>query len=295
MDQLRALRTFIAVADHSSFAKAAGQLHQSPTTVSRTIAALEASLGVALLSRTTRSVRLTREGAAFLDQCRAGLVEIDSAFESARGVATAPSGTLTVTAPVMFGRLHVLPIVTELIETYPGLNVRLLLLDRVVRLVEEGVDVAVRIADLPDSSLHMRKIAEVRRVLSASPDYLARRGVPRQHSDLSRHQMIMVEDEQGAYRPDERELSRPGRAKTRLWVNNMQAGIDAAIAGMGIIRSLSYQVEEPLASGRLVPVLEASAEPGLPVSLLYQSHRKDTPSIRAFTQMAVSKLQRSSF
>jgi DNA-binding transcriptional LysR family regulator len=133
MDRLRLLRTFVSVAEHASFAEAARRLNLSPTTVTRSIAALEASLGVALLMRTTRSVRLTEEGALFLERCRAGIAEIDQAFDAVRGSALAPRGTLTVTAPVMFGRLHVLPIVTEMLGLYPELRVRLLLLDRIVR------------------------------------------------------------------------------------------------------------------------------------------------------------------
>src|SRR5690606_9948083 len=146
MDKLRMLKTFISVAEHASFAEAGRRMNMSPTTVSRAIAALEADLGVQLLRRTTRSVRLTDEGGDFLARCRAGIAEIDGAFATVRSGRSMPCGTLTVTAPVMFGRLHVLPVVVELSRLYPELHVRLLLLDRVVHLVDEGVDVAVRIA-----------------------------------------------------------------------------------------------------------------------------------------------------
>lgn len=291
MEQLRALRTFIAVAELASFAEAARRLHMSPTTVTRTIAALEESAGASLLVRTTRSVRLTEAGAAFLERCRSGLAEIDGAFAAVRGTGDAPRGTLVVTAPVMFGRMHILPIVTELLHHHPDLNVRLLLLDRVVRLVEEGVDVAVRIADLPDSALHMRKIGEVRRVLSASPAYLAEKGEPQQITDLHRHQLIMIEDETGVHRADDIDYSRPGRAIPRLSVNSVQAGIEAAVAGLGIIRTLSYQVSEHFAAGRLRPVLADPPSPALPVSLLFQSGRRNTPNIRAFADLAKARLR----
>ncbi|WP_343609454.1 LysR family transcriptional regulator [Novosphingobium sp.] len=294
MEHLKALRTFIAVAEHASFAQAARRLHMSPTTVTRTIAALEADLGAPLLTRTTRSVRLTEEGAIFLERCRAGLAEIDGAFEAVRGKALAPRGTLTVTAPVMFGRLHILPIVTELIQRHPGLNVRLLLLDRVVRLVEEGVDVAVRIADLPDSALHMRKVGEVRRVLSASPAYLREKGEPRDMADLRHHQSIVVEDETGTHRQWETEHGRTGRAVARLSVNSVQAGIEAAIQGLGIVGSLSYQITEHLKAGRLQQVLSDHAGPALPVSLLFQSGRRNSPNIRAFTELAQERLRGAS-
>lgn len=294
MEHLKALRTFIAVAEHASFAQAARRLHMSPTTVTRIIAALEADLGAPLLTRTTRSVRLTEEGAIFLERCRAGLAEIDGAFEAVRGKALAPRGTLTVTAPVMFGRLHILPIVTELIARHPGLNVRLLLLDRVVRLVEEGVDVAVRIADLPDSALHMRKLGEVRRVLSASPAYLRERGEPQQMADLRHHQSIVVEDETGTLRPWETEHGRTGRGVARLSVNSVQAGIEAAIQGLGIVGSMSYQITEHLQAGRLQQVLSDHAGPALPVSLLFQSGRRNSPNIRAFTELAQERLRGAS-
>lgn len=291
MDQLRALRTFIAVAEQASFVAAARRLRTSPTTITRTIAALEQSLGAPLLVRTTRSVRLTEEGASFLNRCRAGLAEIDGAFATMRGTGDDPRGTLTVTAPVMFGRMHILPIVTELLRLHPDLNVRLLLLDRVVRLVEEGIDVAVRIADLPDSALHMMKIGEVRRVLSASPAYLAEKGAPQQMADLRHHQLIMVENETGIHHPDDLDHSKPGRATPRLSVNSVQVGIDAAVAGLGIIRTLSYQVTEHVAAGRLQHVLADPAYPALPVSLLFQSGRKNTPNIRALADLAQTRLR----
>lgn len=291
MDQLRALRIFIAVAEQRSFAEAGRRLRLAPTTVTRTIASLEASLGVPLLMRTTRSVRLTDAGAHFLERCRAGLGEIDDAFETARGGSAMPGGTLTVTAPVMFGRLHILPIVVELIERHPGLNVRLLLLDRVVRLVEEGVDVAVRIADLPDSAFHMMKVGEVRRVLSASPLYLDDKGETARAGDLRHHRLIAIENETGAQRAWDVDHGRGGREPARLSVNSVEAGIDAAIAGLGIVRTLSYQVAEHLRAGRLRQIAMETSGPALPVSLLFQSGRRDTPNIRAFADLARERLR----
>ena len=173
MDRFEALKTFVAVADHRSFAEAARTLRISPTAASRAISDLEQALGVSLLRRTTRSVGLTPEGAAYLERCRIALDELDDAEHSLRGENAEPRGELIVTAPVVFGRMHILPIVTELLRAHPQLNVQLMLVDRVIRLVEEGVDVAVRIADLSDSSLHVVRLAEVRRVLVASPGYLA--------------------------------------------------------------------------------------------------------------------------
>lgn len=290
MDRLRALRIFISVAEHESFAEAARRLNLSPTTVTRSIAALEASLGIPLLMRTTRSVRLTEEGALFLDRCRAGMAEIDEAFDVARGAALAPRGTLTVTAPVMFGRLHVLPIVTEMLALYPELQVRLLLVDRVVRLVEEGIDVAVRIADLPDSSMHMLRIGEVRRVLSASPAYLAQKGEPATLADLGNHDMIAIEDKDDPHRGWGIEDARRSGRPARLSVNNMDAAIAAAVAGLGVVHTLSYQVADHFAAGRLRRLLADEPAPALPISLLFQSGRKDRPNIRAFVEVARRRL-----
>lgn len=285
MDKLRTLRTFISVAEHASFAEAARKLNMSPTTVSRAIAALEADLGVQLLRRTTRSVRLTDEGAHFLARCQAGVAEIDGAFDTARCGRSKPRGTLTVTAPVMFGRLYILPVVVELLQLYPDLHVRLLLLDRVVRLVEEGVDVAVRIADLPDSSLHMLRVGEVRRVFSASPTYLAVRGKPTSLTDLRDHDVILIEDEGGPHRGWGLDAVRRSGRSARLSVNNMDAAISAAVAGLGVVRTLSYQVIDDVVAGRLERLLLDEATPALPISLLFQSGRKNHPNVRAFIEV----------
>jgi DNA-binding transcriptional LysR family regulator len=291
MDRLRMLRTFISVAEHASFAEAGRRLNLSPTTVTRSVAALEASLGVPLLVRTTRSVRLTDDGALFLERCRAGLAEIEAAFDAARGATIAPRGTLTVTAPVMFGRLHVLPVVTELLALHPELQIRLLLVDRVVRLVEEDIDIAVRIADLPDSAMHMLRVGQVRRVVSASPAYLAERGELASLSDLGNHDMIAIEDEGGSQRSWSAESARRSGRPPRLSVNNMDAAISAAVSGLGLVQTLSYQIADHLAAGRLKRVLAEEPVPALPISLLFQSGRQERPNIRAFIDAARRRLQ----
>lgn len=291
MDKLRTLKTFICVAEYASFAEAGRRLKMSPTTVSRAIAALEDDLGIQLLRRTTRSVRLTDEGAHFLERCRTGIAEIDGAYDMIRSGRSMPSGTLTVTAPVMFGRLHVLPIVVELMQLYPGLHVRLLLLDRVVRLVEEGVDIAVRIANLPDSSLHMLRVAQVQRVFSASPAYLAVRGRPTAPNDLRDHDVIWIEDEDGPRREWGLDVVRRAGRPARLTVNNVDAAIAAAVSGLGVVQTLSYQVTEDVAAGRLERLLSDDATSALPISLLFQSGRKDHPNVRAFIETAKSHLR----
>ena len=232
MDRFEALKAFVAVAEHRSFAEAARTLRISPTAASRAIADLEQALGVTLLRRTTRSVGLTPEGATYLQRCRIALDELDDAERSLRGENAEPRGELIVTAPVVFGRMHILPIVTKLLRAHPQLNVNLTLVDRVIRLVEEGIDVAVRIADLSDSSLHVVRLAEVRRVLVANPTYLADRGVPSGVSDLLKHNLIVFDNfaTNGEWRFTE--SGRPAiRCEPRLLTNSVEAAIDAALEG----------------------------------------------------------------
>lgn len=291
MDTLRALKVFICVAQQASFAEAARQLDMSAASVSRAVATLEAELGVQLLMRTTRSVRLTQEGEDFLARCQAGITEIESAFEVARSGQAGPGGSLTVTAPVVFGRLHVLPLIVALREQYPELRVRLLLLDRVVSLVDEGVDIAVRIAQLPDSALHGVHIGEVRRVLSASPEYLALRGRPASLSDLREHDLIWIEDETGPQRGWGLDAAARTGRQARLSVNNVDAAVAAAVAGLGVVRALSYQISDHVAAGRLERLLTDEEMPALPVSLVFQSGRKQHPNVRAFIELARRHLQ----
>lgn len=291
MDRLRALRTFIAVAEHASFAEAGRRLRMSPTTVTRIVAGLEESAGAPLLVRTTRTVRLTEDGAIFLRRCRAALAEIDDAFETIRGGSREPHGTLTITAPVMFGRLHVLPIVIEMLGTYPDLQIRFLLMDRVANMVEEDIDVAVRIGHPPDSALQMVKIGEVRRMFSASPDYIAQHGMPEKLSDLRDHILIDIDDDHGSPREWQAPKTRGGRKiAPRLSVNSMDAGISAAVAGLGIVRSLSYQVASHYADGTLVPAATAESDLAIPVSLLFQLGRRETPNIQAFLKLVRERM-----
>ncbi len=287
MDRLETLKVFVTVADKASFAEAARSLRISPTAATRAIAALEESLGATLLRRTTRSVSLTADGAAYLERCRHALDDLDDAARSLRGENAEPRGLLVVTAPIVFGRMHVRPIVSQLLRTHPKLDVRLTLTDRVVRLVDEGVDVAVRIAELPDSSLHALRVGEVRRVLVASPGYLAARGTPATPAALHDHDLIAFDNfsHNGEWR-----FAGPGRAvirfKPRLLTNSVDAAIDAAIDGLGVARVLTYQVMHHVAGGRLTLVLDDVAPPPAPVSILYQANRQRSPNVRAFVAAA---------
>ena len=193
MDQLETMRAFVAVASLGSFAEAARQLRLSPSVVTRSVADLEDRLGLVLLNRTTRSVRLTERGEIFLDSCRQVLEDIEGAERRVRGEDAEPRGSLKVAAPILFGRLHVLPIITRILTKHPNLTVHLTLSDRNVLLAEESVDVAVRIGDLADSSMKAIRLGSVSRVLVASPRYLERRGVPKAPNDLSAHDIIAFE------------------------------------------------------------------------------------------------------
>ena len=257
------------------------------------MAELETSLGVALLRRTTRSVALTPEGAAYLERCRRVLEELDDAARSIRGDKADPRGLLIVTAPVLFGRMHILPIVTHLLRAYTELDVRLGLTDRFTRLVEEGVDVAVRIGDLADSSLHATRVAEVRRVLVASPAYVAARGAPATPADLSDHDIIAFEGFilNGEWRFGPK-LETVVRCEPRLVTDSIEAAIDAAIEGIGIARALSYQTDHHVAAGRLSYLLSDVEPPPWPVNLVYQANRLRAPNVRAFLDEARRALRR---
>ena len=283
----------MAVAEQSSFAKAARSLRISPTAATRAIAALEEELGVAVLRRTTRSVGLTEEGAAFLERCRAALAELEDAARSARGHGAEPRGTLVMTAPVVFGRMHIRTLATDLLRRYPKLNVQLLLTDRICRLVDEGIDLALRIAELSDSALRAVRVGEVRRVLVASPSYLAARGTPTTPAALHNHELIAFDN----FTPNGEWRFRGAvrsaiRIEPRLLTDSVEAAIDAALDGLGIARVLSYQVTNHVDAGRLALVLDDLAPPAVPVSLLYQANRQRSPNVRAMIDAARDHLRR---
>ena len=271
MDRSEEWRAFVTVAGRRSFVEAARALRRSPQAITRAVAALEERLGARLLNRTTRSVSVTGEGERFVERGRRVLAELD-ALESAADARAPLAGRLSVTAPVLFGQLHVAPLVCAFLEPHPDVEVRLLLLDRVVSLAEEGVDLAVRIGPLPDSSLRARLVGQVRWVVCASRAYLARAGVPRTPEALARHACVSFDA--GSPLTDHWAFPRAGGrerrvvVRPRLIVNTAQAGIDAAIAGVGLVRVLSYQVERPLTEKKLRLVLEAFAPPPVPIHIV---------------------------
>lgn len=289
MDRLRAMEVFVAVADAASFAKAAARLRISAPAATRAVAAIEDRLGVRLLQRTTRRVGLTEPGLRFLTSARRLLGELDEAERSAAGETAMPTGHLAITAPVTFGRMHVAAVVTDFLRAQPRMTASLWLFDRIVNLVEEGFDVAVRIGSLPDSSLVVRKVGEVRRVLVASPAYLRRRGAPRRPDDLKRHDIVAFAPLSGReWRFGE---GRTGvRAAPRLSVNDAAAAIALAMRGDGIVSALSYMVAPLVRARRLRLVLDDFAPPPVPVQIVYPQSRIVAAKVRAFIDEAAPKL-----
>ncbi len=293
MDRLLTMEMFVAVASEGGFAAAARKLGSSPPAVTRGIAALEARLGTLLFHRSTRAVALTGAGAAFLEQAQRILADLAGAEREIRGAAAEPRGQLYVTAPVMFGRLHVLPVVAGLMTEHRDLAVRMMLIDRNVRIVEEGIDVAVRIGALADSGLKAVRIGEVRQMLVASPAYLARRGAPRSIGDLAGHELIGT---MGPRTVGEWQLA-SGRwrldPRPRLVLNTVDSALAAAEAGLGIANLLSYQIADALAAGRVIALLADEQPPALPVHLLFEPSRAGLPAVRAFIAAMKTRMRRA--
>ncbi len=288
MDRLETMRAFVSVATLGSFAEAARQLRISPSVVTRSVAELEGRLGLVLLIRTTRSVRLTERGEIFLESCRQALEDIEGAERRVRGEDAEPRGTLKVAAPVLFGRLHVLPIITSILAQHPGLRIHLTLSDRNAHLAEETVDVAVRVGDLADSSMMAIRLGFVSRVLVASPDYLERRGTPETPTDLPAHDIIAFESLDATNEWRFGPTGKLVRVEPRLTVNSGDAAIAAAEAGLGISRTLSYQVMASVLAGRLVPLLVDLTAEQLPVSAIYPARRISSTNLGAFIENARS-------
>jgi DNA-binding transcriptional LysR family regulator len=293
MDRFEAMRIFMAVADEAGFAAAARRLAMSPPAVTRAVAALEDRIGARLLVRTTRVVRLTEAGARYLADCRRILGEIEDMEASAAGSHAEPRGQVAVTASAMFGRMFVAPIVLDFLARHPRMTARVLLVDRIADLVEEGLDVAVRIAHLPDSSLTAIRVGSVRRVVCASPDYLAEHGVPRLPADLERFDTISFAQTGLAEPWSFAEGSRTNSVvpPTRLIVNAAEVAIAAAVAGRGLTRVLSYQIGPELAAGRLEIVLAEFEPKPVPVHVVHAEGRHAAARVRAFVDFAVERLR----
>jgi|RhiMetdeSRZDD1v2_1073273.scaffolds.fasta_scaffold34930_4 DNA-binding transcriptional LysR family regulator len=294
MDRTDAIAVFIAVADHGSFAAAARRLGRSPASVTRAVADLESRLGVRLLTRTTRAVSTTEAGQRFLGGAKRVLADLDEIERAAAGQGTAPRGELRLTAPILFGRLHVLPIVTEFLDRFPEVQAALALVDRPVDLVEEGLDVAVRIGALGESSAVATRVGALRRIVVAAPDYLARRGTPQRPADLTDHDVVAFSGIAGVEHWVFREAAGDVNVaiRPRLVVSTAEAAIDAARAGFGLTRVLSYQAAEDVARGSLLRVLPGYEGDEVPIHLVYPGGRHPPPKLRAFLDFTTPRLRR---
>ena len=293
MDRLRAMQTFIRIVDGGSLSAAARSLGVSLPAVVRTLAALEEHLGTRLLNRTTRRIGLTDAGAEYYQRGRQLLAELEETELAASAAKSRPAGTLAVTAPVLFGRFHVVPILTEYRKRFPEVGVRLLLLDRNVNLLEEGIDVAVRIGHLADSSLVATRLAEVRRVCYASPAYLRKHGTPRHPRELAAHDCLsltaLTAGDAWRFRENGRNLE--VKLRPRFLSNSGDAVIAMAESGQGIGVALSYQIERQRARRRLAAVLEDFAPEPLPVSAVYPHGRLTAAKVREFISLAAAHLK----
>jgi DNA-binding transcriptional LysR family regulator len=294
MDRLGAMRVFVTVADAGSLSAAARRLGMPLATVSRQLAQLEEEVGARLVTRTTRHLVLTEPGRGYLEACRRILEEVESAELKLAGDRSEPNGTLALTAPVVFGRLHVLPVVTDFLSRFPRVEVRMMLIDRPVDLVEEQLDVAVRIGKLPASTLISTRVGAVRPILCAAPAYLNARGTPTRPEQLTEHDCISFSGAPMAERwtLGKRGTRRAERVSARLAVNSAEAAVDAAIAGLGIVRILSYQAERAIREGRLKRVLANFEGEDVPVSILHRETRLPQAKVRSFVDFAAASLRK---
>ncbi|WP_158906003.1 LysR family transcriptional regulator [Burkholderia sp. L27(2015)] len=293
MNRLESMSVLLAVVDSGSLSAAARHLDMPLATVSRKVGELEAHLKTRLLHRTTRQLSLTEAGASYVAACRRILEEIGEAERAATGEYATPKGELVVTAPVFFGRLHVVPVVADFLAHYPEINVSLVLTDRVVHLMDEHADVAVRIGALPDSTLMATGVGTVRRVICASPAYLATHGVPARPRDLAEHECVTFEVlasmRAWVFESGKSELSVP--VCSRLTVNTAEAAIAAAILGVGLIRVLSYQVADAIRENALSVVLDTFESAPLPIHLVHKGQAPLPLKLRAFLDFVTPRLR----
>lgn len=295
MDRFHLLNVFVAVAEAESFAGGARRLQMSPPAVTRAISELETSLGVRLFTRSTRVVRLTDSGGRYLEEVRRILVQMEEADAAAVGINATPRGHLMLTAPVLFGRLYVMPIVTEFQTTFSDVEITALFVDRVVKFIDEGIDVGIRIGQLPDSSLRAIRVGQVRRVVVGSPSYFEKAGIPQTPEDLAAHRIVassgLTPTNDWTFQHSRGSTS--VRVKPRISVNTNDAPLEAALNGYGLTRLLSYQVAPQLASGELQTVLSEYEGPNLPVHVIHKEGRLGSAKVRSFVDMAVDRLRMS--
>lgn len=292
MDRLSELRALVAVADAGSFSDAAKRLGLTPPTITRTIASLEQRLGARLFLRTTRSVRLTDAGAQLAEDARRLLDDIDLAQQAAAGRHGHARGTLRITAPVLFGEQYVMPVLREFLDLHPEVGASVLLVDRLTHLVEEGLDLAVRIAPQQDAALEVVEVGTVRRMVVASPGYLQAHGHPATPQDLAQHRIAVSVGASANldWTFGEGEHRQAVHIAPTLSVSTLRAAIGEAQAGRMLTRVLSYQVLDDLASGRLQAVLQDFEPPPLPVCLVFPRSRLPSARVMAFVALASERL-----
>ncbi|SCB46685.1 transcriptional regulator, LysR family [Bradyrhizobium yuanmingense] len=295
MDRLDAMKVFVLAVDEGSLAAAGRKLGRSPAAVSRAIAFLEERVGAELLHRTTRSIKLSEDGERYVEVCRRVLTELEEAENIATGARAAPRGLLTITAPVVSGEMVLRPILDAFLDACPTVSAKLLLFDRAVNLIEEGIDVALRIGPLADSSMIAMRVGEISRVVVAAPRYLKQHPRIAEPGDLAKHQIVAM-----AHLPNSWTFApqagssapRTVQFNPRLIVNSTYAAVASAVAGRGVARMYSYQVAEPLARGDLEIVLADHEDPQMPAHLICPQGRLAVPKVRAFTDFAVPRLKK---
>lgn len=293
MDKFNLITIFVAVVDTHGFAGAARKLNISPPAVTRAINELESQLNVRLLTRTTRTVRVTDAGARYVEDCRRIIAELIDADESVVGTHGAPRGRLTLTAPVLFGAKFITPIVTDYLQRYSEVGVSCLFLDRIVNMMDEGIDVAIRIGELPDSSMQAIRVGQVRRVICAAPSYLKKHGIPKNPDDLQQHTIISANSVTTSpeWKLMEKGVPRVIKLHSRLATSTNDSAIAAALSGFGLTRLMSYQIAEFLRDGQLKTVL-GECEPGiLPIHVVHREGRHASQKARAFIDLAVDRLR----
>jgi DNA-binding transcriptional LysR family regulator len=293
MDRLDAMTALLAVVDTGSFSAASRKLRVPVTTVSRRVADLEAHLRTRLLQRTTRKVTLTDAGAPYVAACRRVIEQLDEAERTAAGEYQSPRGELTVTAPLVFGRMHLVPVIAEFMAQFVDIKMNCRFSDRVLELQDEHIDVAIRIGQLPDSSRRARRIGTIRRIVCASPDYLSRHGEPRALADLGDHACVGFHgfDPPGYWLFPAGDVTSTIPIRSRIMFDTIEPAIDAGIAGMGLIRVFSYHVRPAFRAGLLREVLSGFAPPGVPVHILHGTDEMVPLKVRAFIDFCAPRLQ----
>lgn len=292
MSRFHAMQVFVKVAETSGFAEAARQLNMSPPAVTRAVASLEDQIGARLFTRTTRTVKLTEAGVRYFDDCRRILADVAEAEAAAGGSYATPTGVLTVTASALFGQDYIAPILTEYLDQNPEVNVRGLFVDRITNMVDEGIDVGIRIGALADSSFSAIRVGAVRRVVCGAPSYFEKHGVPKHPSELAKHQIIVSSESWASldwrFGGIEKTMV---RIAPRISFNSYGALVKATMQGWGLSRPLSYQIGQALVDGDLQTILAEYEDEPLPIHVVHPEGRRASAKVRAFVDLAVDRLR----